>query len=409
MQSHHKTIIKNATAILENQILPDAIIEINGDTIVSVGSSSGDLPSDTMIIDLQGAYLAPGFVDIHVHGGAGADFMDGTTDAVVKACQAHLKHGTTTIIPTTTTGRASEIQAMINACQQVEIDPDQIRLPHIPGIHLYGPYFAANKVGCHSLAGRREPFEEEYDLYFNTGFVRIATCAAELTGSQQFYEKARSHGCLVTCGHSNASWAEMQSAFDSGMRHVDHFWCAMSSVSSLRTRFGTPMQAGMEQFVLFHQAMSTEVIADGEHLSKELLEFAFRMMGPDRLCLVTDSSRALDMPPGNYIFGNIHTGTPFQSNGKVGLTPAGDALASSVQGMDHMLRTMKNATTASLPELFRMASLTPAKITGLASQVGSIQAGKKADLLVFDQELNLITVMVGGVIANRALAGHELS
>ena len=99
--------------------------------------------------------------------------------------------------------------------------------------------------------------------YCAGGMVRIATCAAELPGAESFYAAARERGCLVTCGHSNATWTEMARAFRAGMRHVDHFWCAMSSVSSLRPRFGSPMQASMEQFVLAHPEMSTEVIADG--------------------------------------------------------------------------------------------------------------------------------------------------
>ena len=113
-------------------------------------------------------------------------------------------------------------------------------------------------------------------MWFRDDLVRIATCAAELPGAEAFYQIARQHRCLITCGHSNASWTEMERAFQAGMRHVDHFWCAMSSVASLRTRFGTPMQAGMEQFVLATAEMSTEVIADGMHLSPELLDFAFR-------------------------------------------------------------------------------------------------------------------------------------
>src|SRR6185503_17329384 len=112
-------------------------------------------------------------------------------------------------------------------------------------------------------------------------------------------------------------------------RHVDHFWCAMSSVSSLRTRYGTPMQASMEEFVLAHQEMSTEVIADGQHLAPELLEFAWRMKGSKRLCLVTDSNRAMAMPPGRYRFGPVEDGAWFESNGKVGFV-TGMGLASSV-------------------------------------------------------------------------------
>ena len=162
----------------------------------------------------------------------------------------------------------------------------------IAGVHYYGPYFAAEKVGCHSPDGRRDPLAEEYERVFAMNLVKVATCAAEVPGAIEFYQAARAAGCLVTCGHSNSTWTEMARAFEAGMRHVDHFWCAMSSVKSVRDRCGTPMQGSMEQFVLAHSDMSTEVIADGCHLAPELLEFAWRMKGASRLCLVTDANRA---------------------------------------------------------------------------------------------------------------------
>jgi len=392
--------LRHATAILPCSLLHDARIEIALGRISKVVPESAN-PVEADSIDLQGAYLAPGFVDIHVHGGAGADFMDGTPAAARTACHAHLRHGTTTIFPTTTTGPFERIKAMIEAVRTISkeagdnCDSLDISLPAIPGIHLYGPYFAADKCGCHEVSGRRDPAEPEFRGYFESGFVRIATCAAELPGAGAFYDAARAAGCLITCGHSNASWAEMRSAFDAGMRHVDHFWCAMSSVSSLRPRLGTPMQAAMEQFVLMTREMSTEVIADGCHLAPELLEFAYRMIGPDRLCLVTDASRALDCPPGRYKFGHFETGSDFESDGHVGHAPGG-GLASSVMGMDHMVRIMKRDTSASLPEIIRMATLTPARLTGMADRIGSLEPGKFADLIVLDADAHIQHVMRSG-------------
>lgn len=349
------------------------------------------------VIEADG-FIAPGFVDIHVHGGAGADYMDGTTEAVRIANRAHLRHGTTTILPTTTTGSTAQLDRMIRSCIEVRDRWSPPDGPHIGGIHFYGPYFAEEKVGCHSLEGRRNPDPEEYRHFFNLGIIRVATCAAELPGSPSFYQAAREHGCLITCGHSNASWSEMQNAFDAGVRHVDHFWCAMSSVTSLRIRFGTPMQASMEQFVLAHREMSTEVIADGQHLSSELLDFAFRMKGPSRLCLVTDCNRALDMPPGDYRFGSAEDGPWIESDGKVGFVP-GQGLASSVVGMDTMVRTMVSGTSAALPDVIRMASLTPAERVGLAEEIGSLESGKRADILILDRDLN---------VKRCWLAGHEV-
>jgi N-acetylglucosamine-6-phosphate deacetylase len=345
---------------------------------------------------VEGRYIAPGFVDLHVHGGAGADYMDGSVEAVRQANRAHARHGTTSIFPTTTTGTEQEIARMLEACAEVQANWSPRDGARIAGVHYYGPYFAADKVGCHSPEGRRDPDPEEYRRVFQAGIVKVATCAAELPGAEAFYRAAREHGCLITCGHSNASWTEMVRAFDAGVRHVDHFWCAMSSVPSVRGRFGFPMRGSMEQFVLATAEMSTEVIADGRHLSPELLMFAYRMKGPERLCLVTDSSRALDMPPGVYRFGPEATGTFFESDGEVGFV-AGDGLASSVRGMDHMVRTMAAQSSAALPDVIRMASLTPAERAGVADRVGSLQTGKLADVLVLSENLEVERVFLNGI------------
>ena len=155
------------------------------------------------------------------------------------------------------------------------------------------------------------------------------------------------------------------------------------------------MQGSMEQFVLMEQGMSTEVIADGQHLSPELLEFAFRMIGPDRLCLVTDANRAMGMPPGKYRFGPHDDGAWFESDGKVGFVSK-DALASSVVGMDTMVRNMFRNTSASLPEAVRMGSLTPARRAGLGDRVGSLEAGKQADFLILDPALQVKQTFLAG-------------
>lgn len=393
-------VIQNATAILPDGLLGDARLIIRDGRIAGIGKAKASVPKDAVIIDAKGGFLSPGFVDVHVHGGGGADFMDGTPDAVRTVCRTHARHGTTTIFPTTTTGAPEEIHAMIAACKLVRDEDSAADGARIAGIHLYGPFFAPDKVGCHAVEGRRDPTPEEFGGYFATGLIRIATCAAELPGALAFYRMAKRRGCFITCGHSNSSWTEMERAFGAGMRHVDHFWCAMSSVASVRARLGTPMQGSMEQFVLMNREMSTEVIADGEHLSAELLEFAHRMIGPGRLLLVTDSSRALDMPPGRYKFGHRKTGTDFEHDGKVGRAPGG-GLASSSMGMDHMVRVMRAATGAPLSELIRMASLTPAERTGIARETGSLAIGKRADVLVLSKTLRVQKVLVGGVIVKR--------
>ncbi len=393
-QNEEHFAIINGTVVLPDGLLANGMVEFVGSRIVAVGQEE-QRDRSVRIIDAKGGYISPGFVDIHVHGGAGSDFMDGTAEAVRIACEAHARHGTTTIFPTTTTGSFPHIMAMIGACEAVGREFARSGGPTVAGIHLYGPYFAEDKVGCHPKDGCRPPNSSEYEKYFATNLMRVATCAAELPGAGEFYNLARRHQCLVTCGHSNSSWNEMQLAFDAGMRHVDHFWCAMSSVPSMRQRFNVPMQGSMAEFVLMNAEMSTEVIADGCHLAPELLEFAYRMKGATRLCLVTDCNRALDMPPGEYLFGNAEEGTMFRSDGKVGWAPNG-SLASSIVGMDHMVRHMKQNTSASLPDVIRMASLTPAERTGISHEIGSLEVGKRADIVLLDSAFKVMQTIAAG-------------
>ncbi|WP_395735556.1 N-acetylglucosamine-6-phosphate deacetylase [Prosthecobacter sp.] len=388
-------VIQNGTLILPDRLIEGGAVLCERGKIKAVGKRIA-VPKNAVVVDAKGGYISPGFIDIHVHGGAGADFMDGTVAAVRTALKAHARHGTTSIFPTTTTGAPEQILAMLGACQEAKGAWHPEHGSRIAGVHLYGPYFAEDKVGCHSREGRRAPLQEEYARWFKDDLVRIATCAAELPGAEDFYRMARKKRCLITCGHSNSNWAEMARAYKAGMRHVDHFWCAMSSVASLRTRFGTPMQASMEQFVLANAEMSTEVIADGMHLAPELLDFAFRMKGPRRLCLVTDCNRALDMPPGRYRFGTEEDGSWFESDGKVGFVP-GQGLASSVVGLDHMVRHMKKSTSATLADAVRMASLTPAERTGMARSCGSLEKGKLADVLVLNRRLEVQRTFISGV------------
>lgn len=397
-----KQVFRNAQVILRDRILEKGTVVCEEDRIVEIVEPDRGEPrfdDEHQVIDLDGRYLSPGFIDIHLHGGLGADFMDGTQEAMELACFAHLKHGVTTLFPTTTTASEDQILRTIDAARKaIESPTGQWPLPRIEGIHLYGPYFASEKSGCHNKEACRAPSPSEFERFFQTGLIKIATCAAELEGAESFYRTARKWECLVTCGHSNSSWTEMERAFEAGMRHVDHFWCAMSSVQSVRARLGTPMQGSMLEFVLGTPEMSTEVIADGWHLSPELLRFAWRMKGVERLCLVSDCNRAMDMPPGRYLFGDAEDGGWILSDGKVGRGLDG-GLASSVVALDSMVRHMHMTVGIPLVDAVRMASLTPAERTGISHRTGEIAVGKRADFAVLTDHLEVRQVIVGGKIA----------
>ena len=392
----------NHSVFRGNLVLPDQILE-DGCLVTSDGLIDYVGPWDACPVEEQkavkhvkGGWIAPGYIDIHVHGGENADYMDGTTEAVRIANRIHVRHGTTTLFPTTTTGTPDQLDRMLHTCLSVQENHQISDGARIGGVHYYGPFFAQDKVGCHSVDGRRDPDPGEYMRCFDLGIIQVATCAAELPGAEAFYREASQRGYLVTCGHSNATWNEMAHAFEAGMRHVDHFWCAMSSISGIREQYGFPMQGSMEQFVLMEAEMSTEVIADGEHLSPELLEFAYRMIGPERLCLVTDANRAMGMPPGKYRFGPKDEGAWFESDGKVGFVSR-KSLASSVVGMDTMVRNMYENTSAEIHEAIRMATLTPAEQVGMDDEIGSLEVGKRADLILLDPTLEVADTFVEGM------------
>jgi N-acetylglucosamine-6-phosphate deacetylase len=188
----------------------------------------------------------------------------------------------------------------------------------------------------------------------------------------------------------------MEAAIGWGVRHVDHLFCAMSDRARLRQSQTYPMRGGVMEATLYFDELTTEVIADGKHLQRELLLLAYRIKGPNRLALVTDCNRALDMPDGEYIFGPLDGGEPIVRRDGVGLMPDGTALASGVVGMDESVRTFHRLTGVPLVETVRMASLAPARIAGWAAEIGSIEVGKRADLLVLDRDLQVQQVYIDG-------------
>ena len=268
----------------------------------------------------------------------------------------------------------------------------------IVGAHFYGPYFNHDARGAHPGAHVRNPEAAEYEQYLAyADCLTTATVAPELPGAEGFVRACRARGIRCNAGHTFATFAQMEAALEWGVRHIDHLFCAMSDRARLRLTQTYPMRGGVMEATLYFDDLTTEVIADGKHLQRELLQVAYKFKGPDRLALVTDCNRALDMPDGPYMMGPLDGGEPVLKGDGVGLMPNGTALASSVVGMDHCVRTFHRLTGVPLVETVRMATLTPARIAGVDADCGSIAVGKRADLVVLDRELNVRRVYIGGL------------
>ena len=388
-------LFTGGTIVLEDRLLADGHVKVEGARIHSVRPGPADAIAANEVIDLQGGYLVPGYVDLHVHGGAGADFMDGTADAFRTICQAHARHGTTSLLPTTTVARHEQHLAFLDVCRRLK--RDGTGGARILGAHFYGPYFAPEARGCHPAGPLRSPTPTEYERYLAyADCIATATVAPELPGAEAFVRACRSRGIRCNAGHSYATFEQMEAALGWGVRHVDHLFCAMSDRARLRQTQTYPMRGGVMEATLFFDELTTEVIADGKHLTAALLKLAYKAKGPDRLALVTDCNRALDMPDGPYIFGPRDGGEPILRQDGVGVMPDGKALASGVVGMDECVRTFHRLTGVPLPEAVRMASLTPARIAGADDTLGSLAIGKRADLVVLDRDLSVRQVYIDG-------------
>ena len=388
------TVFTNATVVLPDRLIERALVEVEGGRIAFVGMRR--LPAGAVVVDLGGQYLAPGFVDLHVHGGDGADFMDGTAEAFRTVCRCHARHGTTSLTPTSTVARRSDYVRFLELCG--ELFGSDTGGARIVGSHFYGPYFARPARGCHPDQDFLVPDAANSEpLMQLAGKMPFAvTVAPEIENAEWLVRTYSERGVRFNAGHSFATFPQMEAAVGWGVRHVDHLFCAMSDRARLRQTQTYPMRGGVMEATLFFDQLTTEVIADGKHLTPELLRLAYKVKGPDRLALVTDSMRAVDLPDGEYWFGPEGRGERVRKMDGVGVTLDGTALASGATGMDQAVRTMHRTAGVPLPETIRMASLTPARILGIDSEVGSIVIGKRADLVVLDADLNVTQVYLGG-------------
>jgi N-acetylglucosamine-6-phosphate deacetylase len=383
-------LFKNARVITATGVHSGEVLVREG-VIAQIALGSAITAADTATVDAGGLYLSPGFIDVHTHGAGGADFMDGTLDAIYLACKTHLAHGTTSIVPTTVAGSASSLLEFVELFNRVELEREG--MPHILGLHLEGPYFAYEQRGAQDPRYLRNPDPAEYEeVLRRTDRILRWSFAVELEGSQEFLQFLRRHGIVSSLAHSDATYEQVARAHENGMAALAHFYSGMSGVRRVNAyRVAGAVEAG---YLL--DGLLVEVIADGKHLPAELLRLIYKVKGARRICLVTDSMRAAGMPDGSYKLGNLETGLDTIVEDGVAKLPDRSAFAGSVATADRLVRTMRGMTGAPLHEVVNMASLNPARLVGADSRKGSVALGKDADLLLFDEDINISRVMVAG-------------
>jgi N-acetylglucosamine-6-phosphate deacetylase len=260
-------------------------------------------------------------------------------------------------------------------------------------MHLEGPYFAMNQRGAQDPRYIRDPDPEEYKAVIaHSSSIRRWSAAPELKGAIEFGRYLRKHGILAAVAHTDAIYEEVMEAFDNGYTLATHLYSGMSGV----TRRNAFRFAGVIESAFIIDEMDVEIIADGVHLPAPLLKLVYKIKGPDRTALITDSMRAAGMPPGKSILGNLKTGLHVIVEDDVAKLPDRTAFAGSVATADRLVRNMINLADVSLIDAVRMMTSTPARIAGVAERKGTLTSGKDADIVIFDEKINIQTTIVGG-------------
>ncbi len=370
-------IYKNGKIITDGKELNGFDILTDGEKIISV--SPGITADDAEVIDLGGKYIAPGFIDIHCHGGGGAEFIDGTPEAFMTACEIHSKHGTKVIFPTVS---AADNETTVKALEAAEKIKDKCAC-RIYGLHLEGPYLSPLMTGGQAGEFVRKPDRKEYESLVERfgSLISRWTYAPEQDDDNKFLDFIVSKGIVPSTGHSAAEYSHLVSALEKGNSLITHLYSCTSTV----TRHQGFRHLGIVETAFLLDEMNAEVIADGKHLPPELLKMIIKIKGTDKVCMITDSLR----PAGKAKDGDVYTdcAVPFIVEDGVAKLCDRSAFAGSIATADVLLKTAVDSG-CSVADAVKMLTSTPAKIMAL-DNLGRIAAGYDALFTVFDENLEI--------------------
>lgn len=362
---------KDATVIVEN----GKISQITTDNI--------DIP-EAQTVCAKGLNVVPGGIDLHIHGGGGRDYMEGTPDAFKVAVESHLMHGTTAIYPTLS---SSSVQMILDAAETCEgmMRPDS----PVMGLHLEGPYFNPKKAGAQIPEYITPPIKKDYEMILgSTKSIKRWDSAPELPGTEEFGKCLREHGVVAAIAHTNAEYADVKRAFDAGYTHATHFYNAMTLAHNVREF----KHEGTVESVYAIPQMTVEMITDGIHVPPTILRMIYLVKGVERTALITDAL-ACSASDSSYVFDPrviIEDGVCKLSDRS--------ALAGSIATMDRLIKTAVKNAGIPFADAIRMSSETPARIMGIDRIKGSLIPGKDADICFYNNDCELKFVMQYGKI-----------
>jgi N-acetylglucosamine-6-phosphate deacetylase len=389
--------IINGRILTPRRILSDMhLIFENG--IISAIRADSELDRKLPTIDAGGNFVAPGFIDMHLHGGGGFDFSDGSEEAIIEPAVTHARFGTTSLAPTTVAGDFESLKKFILLYNTVAADC-RFRGANLLGLHLEGPYFSVAQRGAQDIRYLKTPAPEDYleILGLSDRIIRW-DAAPELPGSLEFADALRARGILPSIAHSDATFEQALTAREHGFTHITHLYSGTSTV----TRIGAFRTAGVNEFAFLFDDVTVEIIADGCHLPPSLLKLIYKIKGPSRIALITDAMRAAGTNLKTSRIGDARNGLEVIIEDGVAKLPDRTSFAGSIATTNRLVRNMVELADVPLTEAVSMATTTPARILGLEGRKGMLAPGYDADIVIFDRDFEILHTIVAGEVVHSA-------
>jgi len=376
----------NGRVVLADAVISGRAALIEDGRIAGVPEAAA-LPTDVATLDVGGRLVAPGLVDIHTHGALGHSFNEPDADAFAVITREQASRGVTSVLATIATAPIESIVRCCEIARSAMSAPDGAR---ILGVHIEGPYFSVDQRGAQDPAYMRTPDDGSVDRYLqHHDITRIVSFAPELPGAIALTARLVRLGIVAAAGHSSATDEQMLAAMQAGLRHTIHIWSGQSTT----VRKGPWRKPGLLEATLTFDGLTGEMISDNRHLPPTLMKLAYKCLGPDRLCAISDSTNGAGLPEGTR-FGmgemsyDVHDG--------VAMTLDRTSFAGSTTLLNRMVAILVEEVGMPIAEAVRMASLTPSRVIGVDHRKGSIAPGKDADIAVFNGDFSVWRAMVGG-------------
>ena len=377
----------NGKVILPDQVSEGLAVVIDGSRIADI-TAIGNLGADLPRVDVGSRFISPGLVDIHTHGAVGLDFTEARFDAYDGITRHQAHQGVTSLLATLTT---APLDIILDALAFVG---EWMAEPHsganVIGVHLEGPYFSFEQKGAQDQHNMRTPDDGSADaLLAHPEWVKMLSFAPELPGAKALTRRLVDVGIVAAAGHSAAQDWQVRDVQEAGLSHTIHIWSGQSST----IRVGPWRKPGLLEATLVSDDLTAEMISDNRHLPPTLMRLAYKCKGPDRLCVISDSTNGAGMPEGTVIH---TTGMDFVVEDGVGILQDHTSFAGSVTLINKMIPILTGEVGIPLAEAVRMASLTPARVIGIQDRKGSLAIGKDADIAIFDPDFSAWKVLIGG-------------